>query len=70
MMTSPQLRSWQPKQLDAGMFQAEISSFRLHLAAEGKSAKTVPTYTELLNGSPPHILQSRFSGVWPRCCSA
>jgi hypothetical protein len=27
-------------------FQPEISSFRLHLAAEGKAAKTVRTYTE------------------------
>ena len=45
-MTAPRSRSRQPKQLDAGIFQAEISSFRLHLAAEGKSAKTVRTYTE------------------------
>ena len=36
----------QPKQLDAGMFQAEISSFALRLAAEGKAAKTIRTYTE------------------------
>src|SRR5580693_941963 len=28
------------------MFQPEISSFRLHLAAEGKAAKTVRTYVE------------------------
>ncbi len=36
----------QPKQLDAGVFQAEISSFALRLAAEGKAAKTIRTYTE------------------------
>jgi hypothetical protein len=36
----------QPKQLNAGSFQPGISSFRLHLAAEGKAAKTVWTYTE------------------------
>jgi hypothetical protein len=30
----------------AGGFQPEISSFRLHLAAEGKAARTVRTYTE------------------------
>src|SRR5260370_17516192 len=36
----------QPKQLDAGIFQPEISSFRLHLAAEGKAATTIRTYTE------------------------
>ena len=39
-------RSRQPKQLDAGIFQAEISSFALRLAAEGKAAKTIRTYTE------------------------
>ena len=45
-VTAPQTRSGQTKPLDAGMFQPEISSFRLHLAAEGKAAKTVRTYTE------------------------
>ena len=45
-MPAPQSRFWQPKALDAGCFQPEISSFRLHLAAEGKAAKTVRTYTE------------------------
>ena len=35
-----------PRQLDAGGLQPEISSFRLHLAAEGKAAATVRTYTE------------------------
>jgi site-specific recombinase XerD len=34
------------KPLDAGPFASEIGSFRLHLAAEGKAAKTVRTYTE------------------------
>ena len=45
-MTAKESRSRQPKQLDAGMFQAEISSFALRLAAEGKAAKTIRTYTE------------------------
>ena len=45
-MTVPQTRSRQPKQLNAGGLQPEISSFRLHLAAEGKAAATVRTYTE------------------------
>jgi site-specific recombinase XerD len=45
-MTAPEPRYRQAKQLDAGIFQAEISSFRLYLAAEGKAAKTVRTYTE------------------------
>jgi integrase/recombinase XerD len=43
-MTAPRFR--QLKQLDAGMFQAEISSFTLRLAAEGKAAKTIGTYAE------------------------
>jgi hypothetical protein len=43
-MTAPRFR--QLKQLDAGIFQAEISSFALRLAAEGKAAKTIRTYTE------------------------
>src|SRR5271157_3141766 len=45
-MPAPQSRPRQSKQLDAGGFQPEISSFRLHLAAEGKACKTVRTYTE------------------------
>ena len=36
----------QPRNLAAGPFQAVISSFRLHLSAEGKSPKTVKTYIE------------------------
>src|SRR5690348_2248948 len=45
-MTASQAHPRQPKQLDAGMFQAEINSFALRLAAEGKAAKTIRTYTE------------------------
>ena len=45
-MTVPRPRTRQPKQLDAGMLQAEINSFALRLAAEGKAAKTIRTYTE------------------------
>ena len=45
-MTAPRPHSPQPKQLDAGIFQAEINSFALRLAAEGKAAKTIRTYTE------------------------
>ena len=35
-MTAPRPRSRQPKQLDAGIFQAEISSFRLYLAQDNR----------------------------------
>jgi len=45
-MTTPRPHCRQPKQLDAGIFQAEMSSFALRLAAEGKAAKTIQTYTE------------------------
>ena len=45
-MTVPRPRFRQPKQLDAGALQAEIRSFKLRLAAEGKAAKTIRTYTE------------------------
>ena len=45
-MTVQEPRFRQSKQLDAGIFQAEISSFALRLAAEGKAAKTIRTYTE------------------------
>jgi site-specific recombinase XerD len=46
-MTAPRPRTrQQPKQVDAGIFQAEISSFALRLAAERKAVKTIRTYTE------------------------
>ena len=45
-MTAPRPHGQEPKQLDAGIFQAEISSFALRLAAEGRAAKTIRTYTE------------------------
>jgi integrase/recombinase XerD len=45
-MAAPQSRYRQPKQLDAGDLQPEISSFGLHLAAEGKAARTIRTYVE------------------------
>jgi integrase/recombinase XerD len=48
-MAAPQTRSRQPRQLDAGALGAEISSFRLHLAAEGKAPKTIRLYTEAVS---------------------
>ena len=52
-MTAPRPRSGQPKQLDAGILQAEISSFALRLAAEGRAAKTIRTTPKRCSGSPP-----------------
>jgi site-specific recombinase XerD len=43
-MTAPRPRLHQPKLLDPGALQAEISSFQL--PAEGKAAKTIRTYIE------------------------
>ncbi len=45
-MTISQPRPRRRKPLDAGPFAPKVGSFRLHLAAEGKAAKTVRTYTE------------------------
>ena len=47
-MTAPRRRSrlpGQPRQLDAGPLEPQIGSFALHLAAEGKAARTVQGYT-------------------------
>ena len=47
-MAGPRRSSRQPRPpglLDAGPLSADIASFRLHLAAEGKSARTVQGYT-------------------------
>ena len=64
-MTAPRPRSRQPKQLDAGIFQAEISSFRLHLAAEGKAARTVRTYTEAVQWfAAAHLLEETGHAGW------
>ena len=38
--------------MDAVRFQPEISSFRLHLAAEGKAPKTIQAYTDALACTP------------------
>ena len=55
-MAAPQPRCRQHKQLDAAGFQPEISSFRLHLAAEGKAARTVRTYVEAVAWFAAHLL--------------
>jgi len=44
-MTVPQRGSRLPGQLDAGPLEPMIGSFALHLAAEGKAARTVQGYT-------------------------
>jgi hypothetical protein len=57
-VTAPDTRSRQTKPLDAGIFQPEVSSFRLHLATEGKAVKTVRTYTEAVRWfAAAHLLR-------------
>ena len=64
-MTALRARYRQRKQLDAGGFQPEISSFRLHLAAEGKAAKTVRTYTEAVQWfAAAHLLAQAARTSW------
>jgi site-specific recombinase XerD len=64
-MTAPRPRTRQPKQLDAGMLQTEISSFRLHLAAGNKSAKTIRTYTEAVQWfAAAHLLGQASRASW------
>ncbi len=64
-MTAPRPRSRQSRQLEAGIFQAEISSFRLHLAAGGKSARTIRTYTDAVRWfAAVHLLGSTSRTRW------
>jgi site-specific recombinase XerC len=45
-MLPPRRRPRVPKDMDAGPLEAEVHSFALHLAAEGKAPRTIRTYTE------------------------
>jgi len=67
-MTAPRSRCWRPKRLDAGIFQAEISSFALRLAAEGKAAKTIRTYAEAVQWFAAAGLQAGRGG-WEQVTS-
>ena len=63
-MAAPQSRYRQPKQLDAGDLQPEISSFGLHLAAEGKAARTIRTYVEAVAWFAAHLLREAGRTGW------
>ena len=63
-MAVPQSRFWEPKELDAGCLQQEISSFRLHLAAEGKAAGRSGPIPRRCNGSPPRLLRETGHAGW------
>jgi hypothetical protein len=54
-----------PKHLDAGPFEAEVDSFRLHLAAEGKAGRTLDTYTEAVRWfAAGHLLRETDKTSW------
>ena len=45
-MLPPRRRPRVPKDLDAGPLEAEVQSFALHMAAEGKAPRTIRNYIE------------------------
>ena len=54
-----------PKQLDAGPFGAEVDSFGLHLAAEGKAGRTLHTYTGAVRWfAAAHLLRETDKTRW------
>jgi len=58
-------RARRRKPLAAGVFQPEIGSFRLALAAEGKAAKTVRNYTEAVQWfAAAHLIPHTFCTRW------
>jgi site-specific recombinase XerD len=58
-------RSSHPKQLDAGPFEAEVGSFWLHLAAEGKAGRTLDTYTKAVRWfAAAHLVQQTDKTRW------
>jgi integrase/recombinase XerD len=66
-MPGPRRSSRQPRPpgpLDAGPLGADIASFRLHLAAEGKSARTVQGYTAAVRWSAAWLLSPAGKTSW------
>ena len=64
-MAVPEPGSRRRKPLAAGVFQPEISSFRLHLAAEGKAAKTIRNYVEAVQWfAAAHLLSDTCRTRW------
>jgi integrase/recombinase XerD len=58
-MTASHPGSRQSRRMDAGVLEPEIGSFRLYLAAEGKSLKTIKSYTEAARWFAAEHLLSR-----------
>jgi site-specific recombinase XerD len=63
---TPQRHRPVPKDLDnAGPFEAEVESFRLHLAAEGKAGRTLDTYAEAVRWfAAGYLLRETDKGRW------
>jgi site-specific recombinase XerD len=63
--TVPQRHRRQPRQLDAGPFKTDVDSFRLHLAAENKAARTLAAYTEAVRWfAAEHLLAETDKTRW------
>src|ERR1700722_19968411 len=61
----PQGRSQRRKAYGAGPFEAEVESFRLHLAAEGKAGRTLRLYTEAVRWfAAAHLLRETDKTRW------
>jgi hypothetical protein len=63
-MDALQACSGRPRQMDAGVLGAEISSFQLHLAAEGKAPKTIRSYTEAAWPAAARLLGEAGKSGW------
>ena len=58
-------RSPRPKVLEAGPFAADVGSFALHLAAEGKAPSTIRNYTEAVRWfAGEHLLRQTCKSSW------
>jgi len=68
-MDAGESRTWRRKPLDAGVFQPEISSFKLALAAEAKAAKTVRNYTEAVQWFAAALLGQASRASWEQVTS-
>jgi site-specific recombinase XerD len=64
-MLPPRRRPRVPKDLDAGPLEAEVGSFALHMAAEGKAPRTIRNYTEAVRWfAAAHVLSATDKRRW------
>jgi site-specific recombinase XerD len=64
-MAVPSRRLLRPGKLDAGVFGADVASFRLHLAAENKAERTIRAYTEAVRWfAAAHLLCQNSKTRW------